>query len=255
MIRAHMATFPARADILPAAVARISAQVDRLYLVLNEYKDIPPEISANSAVEAIIPEEDLKDVGKFVFKPALDDIVFFVDDDIHYPPDYVTHSLRQAEGVGLDSSVFGYHCSTYNPQLERGANSRRIKQLWRRSREMSYVDQIGTGTMVALGKNVPSLEYMSGSQKFVDVRYAKWLCENGINSISLKRRRMFLQERGSENPEDRTIWESFTRNSPDYVLDEIKSFAGKNPLVGKLVGEVQEHGSIHTPQELENNHG
>ena len=238
MIRAHMATYPARSDILLASVAEISAQVDRLFLVLNEYAEIPPEVEANHKVEAFIPEEDYKDVGKFVFEPASDDIVFFVDDDVRYPSDFVQISVEMTKHIGLEKNVFGYHCSIYHDELSRGANSRRIFQLWRRNREFVYVDQIATNAMIALGSNVPPLRYMKGSQKFVDVRYAKWLHENNINSIVLPRRRQYIQNRASNNPDDTSIWATFTKNSPDHVLEEIKSYAGKSPLVGKQVSEV-----------------
>lgn len=238
MIRAHMATFPVRSDVLQRAVADISAQVDSLFLVLNEYHEIPGFIAENPRVTATIPEHDLKDVGKFFFEPADNDIVFFVDDDVKYPDDYVSRSLELAKQVGLDENVFGYHCSIYQDGLEKGANSRQVFHLRKPVNEFTYVDQIATNAMIALGRNVAPFSYMQGSQKFVDVRYAKWLYDKGVRSIVLPRDRRFVHGMGSENPEDRSIWATFTRKSPQHVLDEIKSFAGKSAYVGKKVIEV-----------------
>lgn len=236
MIRAHMATYPLRSGVIEAAVDEIAAQVDRLFLVMNEFKEIPVSIAANPKIEAIIPDQDLKDVGKFYFRPEPDDIVFFVDDDVVYPEKFVRQTLRRARQIGLEDNVFGYHCSIYQNGLPRGANSRRVFRLRQKLAGFHFVDQIGTGAMLALGKNVPPLEYMLGSQKFVDVRYAKWLYENGVRSIAMQRRKGFFQQRPSGNPEDASIYRTFTRKSPAHVLDEIKSFAGKFEQVGEEVG-------------------
>lgn len=238
MIRAHMATFPIRSDVLPRAVDDICAQVDRLFLVLNEYDVIPDYILKNPRVEAIIPDEDLKDVGKFLFAPAPDDLVFFVDDDVKYPENFVSYSREMAQKVGLSDHVFGYHCSIYEKELEKGANSREVLHLRKPVFEFMFVDQIATNAMMALGKNVAPFSYMNGSQKFVDVRYAKWLFENGVSSVVLPRDRRFVHGMASAHPEDNSIWATFTRRSPQNVLEEIKSFAGKSPKVGKKVLEV-----------------
>jgi hypothetical protein len=238
MIRAHMATFPVRSDVLPRAIADICAQVDRLFLVLNEYLVIPDYIKSNPKVEAVIPAQDLKDVGKFYFPPAPDDIVFFVDDDVKYPENYVVYSLGLAQQIGLEKNVFGYHCSIYEDELSKGANSRHVLHLRKPVSDFLCVDQVATNAMIALGRNVAPLPYMQGAQKFVDVRYAKWLFEQGVDSVALPRERRFLHGLASENPEDKSIWATFTRHSPQLVLDEIKSFAGKFPKVGKKVLEV-----------------
>ncbi len=234
-----MATYPVRADVLPLAVEDILSQVDLLFLTLNEYSAVPEWIESSPKIEASIPTEDFKDVGKFVHKPGDDDVVFFVDDDIKYPDDYVERSIYQARAIGLNDNVFGYHASTYDKDLEQGANSRRAFSFKRRNWSVEYVDQIGTGTMIALGKNVPPLAYMRGSQRFVDVRYAKWLFEKAVNLVVLPRTPRYLDERNSKNADDTAIYETFTKNSPRAVVDEIRTFAGKSPLIGKKVDKAQ----------------
>lgn len=96
MIRAHMASFPKRKELMLANMQAILPQVDRLYLVLNEYTAIPDEIAGNDKIEAVIPEVDLKDVGKFYFQPEPDDFVFTMDDDLVFPPDYVETMLAHS---------------------------------------------------------------------------------------------------------------------------------------------------------------
>lgn len=84
MIRAHMATFPARAGILMQAVTAILPQVDQLFICLNQHDAVPPQLGDHDRITTLIPDRDLKDAGKFAFLPGDDDIVFTVDDDILY---------------------------------------------------------------------------------------------------------------------------------------------------------------------------
>ena len=107
MIRAHLATFPIRAGILMQTVATILPQVDRLCICLNEYDAIPPELADHDRIEAMIPDRDLKDAGKFAFDVAPDDFVFSIDDDILYPADYVARTLRVFDSLDPGQNVLG----------------------------------------------------------------------------------------------------------------------------------------------------
>ena len=236
-IRAHLATFPPRRGQLEAVVENISRQVDELFLVLNEYDDIPDFIQENKKVKAVIPETDLKDTGKFYFPADPDDVVFFVDDDVNYPADFVDRSLALAGHVGLEKTVFGYHCSIYADDLKDGAKSRQVTHISRKNPRFLKVDQIATNAMIGLGRNVAPFSYMQSSQKFVDVRYAKWLFEHDIQSVMLPRAKNYITEINSKNAGDVTIYKSFTRNSPQHVIDEIKSFAGKSRQIGRNLYE------------------
>lgn len=236
MIRAHMATYPKRLGSLEQAVRSVAQQVDRLYLVLNEYTEIPEGIASIENVEPIIPEEDLKDVGKFLTVPKDDDLVLLVDDDLIYPPDYAETLVSSAERIGLDNAVFGYHGSIYNDVAGKGAMGRRMFGFRQNVQTTICVDQLGTGAVLALGKNVAPLAFMQGSQKFVDVRYAKWLSAKGIDSWCLAHRRNFIGEIAPATSRTETIHSSFTRRSPHYVIAEILEFAGKGAKVGTTLG-------------------
>lgn len=238
MIRAHMATYPQRRETLEQSVASIASQVDRVFLVLNEFSEVPPEIAAIGNVEPIIPEEDLKDLGKFLPVPKEDDIVFLTDDDLIYPPDYVSSTLAAAEGIGLGNAVFGYHGSIYTDVEARGALGRRVFGFRQNVLATTCVEQLGTGVVVALGRNIAPFSFMRGSQKFVDVRYAKWLLARGVDSWCLAHRKGFLGEISLSDGPAETIYANFTRNSPAHVIAEILEFAGKNAKVGTQLGET-----------------
>ncbi len=231
--RAHMASFPERQHVLPAALRSIEPQVDEIYLVLNEFGEIPSLLAEFRKVHAILAGEDFKDVGKFVTRPADEDHVFFVDDDLCYASGYCDWVTQRAEAIGLETNVFGLHASIYRRTDGADAKSRKIFHYRRPLRQTIYVDQVATNSTFAIGKNVPPLEYMRGSQKFVDVRYAKWCYENNLKQIALARPFNLARplRHGGE-----TIYRSFTVASPMHVLDEIRSFAGNSQLVGQRIG-------------------
>lgn len=91
---ACMATYPARFNTLDQVVASLSPQVDWLYIYVNETLDGLPDLSGwpNVAVlDSRDHEGDLSATGKlFPLGFISRSLVFLVDDDFIYPPDYVT---------------------------------------------------------------------------------------------------------------------------------------------------------------------
>jgi hypothetical protein len=229
MIRAHMATYPPRVQLLEQSLPTIASQVDQVFLCLNEFAEIPAFLASFKNVTPVIPDQDFKDVGKFIFEPAPDDLVLMTDDDLLYHPKHVRRLRRIGEGIGLQSNVFGVHGSIYRPNEGSLINGRLNFHFGRALGETRRVHQLGSGTMLALGRNVAPLDFMQGSQKFVDVRYARWLRENGIASWVIKRPRNFIREIAPPAERQETIFKTFTRRTPPQVLDEIRSFAGDLP--------------------------
>lgn len=226
--RAHMATFPDRVGVLPHSVASIAPQVDRVFICLNEYQDVPDFLGKFDNVTAVIPERDYKDVGKFIFQPDPEDTVFLVDDDIEYADNYARQTIRRARGVGLEKRVFGYHATTFTNPTPKSIRQRTLLRMNQRLTYSTRVHQLGTGTVMLSGSLFPTLDYMEGSEKFVDVRFARYCFENDIEMWTLPRnRRRFPSLLAGLEPEKReTIADSFTRRWPQHVLDEVKVFAG-----------------------------
>ncbi len=81
--------------------------------------------------------------------------------------------------------------------------------------------------MVAMGKNVAPYEFMKDSQKFVDVCYARWLYENGIESWAIDRQEWGFVRRVPTEGEHKTIFKTFARRTPQAVLNEIAVFAAR----------------------------
>lgn len=224
---ANMATFPQREATLADSVSSICDQVDRVNVILNEFKEVPKCLLEFGNVHPIIPQYDLKDTGKFLPECKDDDFVFLVDDDLIYSPDYVSLLLQHASKIGLDDNVLGLHGTVYRRNL-KGLRSRKRFDFSSRQKEFVFVDQLGTGTVLVLGKNLPPFEYVRTSQKFVDVRFAKWCAERDLNMISVPRPKATIC---SIRVLGGSIYSSFTSKSPEHVLKEVRSFAGKNQRI------------------------
>lgn len=234
----HMATYPARSDTLEVVVNRIADQLDKLTVVLNEYSS-HPQGDFRSNVDFIIPNEDLKDVGKFLPEVDPDDFVFMFDDDILYPDDYVTSTLNKIKDH-TGPAIFGYHGSRYlpaklswNPISWYGCavhflfagNLRKSRKVFHFQRHVSKwfkVDQLGSGVAVARGVHLPPFEVMRDSQKFTDVRLALWAKRTEIPLFCLPHSAGWLETLDFEEE----IFRSFTRRTPENVLREIYEFAG-----------------------------
>lgn len=241
MIVANMATYPARAAALREAVQRIAPQVDRLNVVLNEYDAVPEWLKEMPGVFALIPDEDLKDIGKFYPGVADSDVVILVDDDLLYPSDYVSHLVREATAAGLLSGrggIGGLHGTIYTGFLDnlsirvalrvlyhrawRVGSFRRMLSYWDELAKPVQVEQIGTGTAILPGHLMPALPDMISGKRRADVQLAGWAHRNNVPIVALPRAQGWLKS----NEQDDSIYAAYTRHMPAELSGEIKKFAG-----------------------------
>jgi len=248
MIQGHMATYPARRDRLDRQVRHLATMVDYLVVVLNEYDEIPDVFANLKNVMPIVPEEDLKDTGKFLpLSSDPDDIVVLFDDDIDYPDDYVERiaaGLKEQEARhGIGHVAVGYHGTIYRPfwpALRENLSRTRgpfdlVKILLRpliRKRGVSTVvlsfthglaaprrvHQLGTGTLAVRSAAMPGFEQMKTAKRMVDIRLAVLHAAGEICQVALPRPEGWLRQ-GREVGE--SIWSGYTRRYPDEVMNEI----------------------------------
>jgi len=244
MIEASIATYPPRKATLLDFAATIAPQVDVLNIALNEYTEIPKELAALSNVNPVIPDHDTKDAGKFLFKPR-GTYVLLCDDDLVYPKDYVAQSVERFEGLENPKSIGGYHTSTYRlPRPWRGWSEikrlmalrkqnipayRHIDIFYQACAQHKIVDQVASGVCILRACDFPSYDYMKDSQKFVDVRLAKWCFEQNIMPVALPRVHNWI----TPIRYDETIYDDFTKSHPNHVSNEIWSYAFKIKGRGK----------------------
>ena len=241
---ANLATYPPRQSHLPAVVEAIAPQVDRLNLILNQYDTPIPALAHVANLSQIVPDHDTRDAGKFYPDTTGADFVFLNDDDLIYPADFVARSIASLTAV-RSRAMGGYHGSLYyRPGFslvpgrlkkwlryrdDRIADYRRPLRFYEALERPTVVDQIATNAAILRGPDMPPYGFMASSQKFVDVRLARWCFERGILPVCLPRPAGWLSEVRFEE----TIFRDFTRTNPPHVAEEIWSYALKVPRRGQ----------------------
>ncbi|QPH52862.1 hypothetical protein [Pontivivens ytuae] len=212
----------------------MAPQVDRINLVLNEYNEVPDELAGVPNLNPIIPADNTRDTGKFMPDVEDADLVFLIDDDQIYPPDYVDYARRSVEKIDLNRFVAGFHGTIYK--------RRRLKTLFKpilRRRQVFFfkkalerttrVSQLGTGHLIARPSMLPPFDYMKDAKRFVDIRFARWCHEKKIPMLCLARPEGYL----NDIEFDETIYRDFTIKQHEHVVSEIMTFAHKGKDVGR----------------------
>lgn len=149
-IVAGMATVAGNETALRAAVMSLLPQVDRLYLYLNRYQEVPAFLRANSKIIACTDTDGTRfgDAGKFwglAQSPA--SVYLTCDDDIVYPPDYAARlatELAACDGqaiVGVHGALIHQPCRGYYDDGSRSVIHFEHALIRRRR-----VHVVGTGT-------------------------------------------------------------------------------------------------------------
>lgn len=235
MIRAHLASFPPRSALMADVVARIAPQVDLLVVVLNDYDAVPRALADYTNVEAIIPDRDVKDAGKFWSTPADDDIVFLIDDDLAYPADYVAQTLARIEGCDPSGNVFAYQGNAW---VRDAGRIRTDAFMFRQPYDqMSGAGLVGTGTVCTLGRHMPPLTEIESAAGFVDVRFAAWLQKLGVLPWILPRARKWITSMLPKEMKAQSLYETVHRARPDLYMRELGSITMKWPHMGQTYSD------------------
>jgi hypothetical protein len=127
-VTAAMATYPARRDVVPAVLDTLLPQVDRLFLYLNNYDEVPDFVRSHALRERIVfildPASQKRAAAKFAWLDTVRGFHLLCDDDILYPPDYATR-LRRAIERRDRQAIVGVHGVVYARAITDARSSRR----------------------------------------------------------------------------------------------------------------------------------
>lgn len=232
----QVATYPGRKHNLPVMLESIAPQLDELCVVLNQFSARQRrQLPQFSNVRYIVPDDDLKDTGKFLQPRTADEYVFLLDDDLAFPADYVSKLVDWYERLPAERLVVGLHGVVYSDLFEGAAGSRFVAKFDKALERPLLVNQLGTGCAMTRGDLLPPMSYMLTSQRFVDVRFARYCHENGIGMVCLPRPDQWV---GDLQPEE-SIYESYTRMHHGEQLAEILTFGGFAKLNARLALAVE----------------
>jgi hypothetical protein len=100
---AGMASIPDREGQMKKAISGIISYVDRLFLFLNDYAQVPAWLYAHENITVFLGKTEnlnIGDGGKFFGLNSIrenDFYYFTLDDDLLYPPDYVWKMIRKID--------------------------------------------------------------------------------------------------------------------------------------------------------------
>ena len=232
LIRAQLATFPARELLLREAVQALLPQVDRLVILFNGYSEVPADLADHPRIEAITTDVDTKDTGKFFVQPAADDIVFLAEDDIGYPPDYVERSIAEASRIGWEGNVFGYLGFLHRQGGDDQPQGWEMLPFDGRLAKARGVRMLGTGTALARGDAIPPMGFMLNYIGDGDVGFALHTLRHGRLAWALPRPSGWLRDRIGRDQRDPALFAA-ERQSPALAV-----VAGLRELIDAPLGHV-----------------
>lgn len=82
-----------------SCVMSLKGQVEKLYLCLNGFDSVPKELEEDW-IEVVYVGENVGSVGRYTKIPDIDGHLISTDDDLVYPPSYVSDFLERYEKEG-----------------------------------------------------------------------------------------------------------------------------------------------------------
>lgn len=146
-----MATMPTRKRTFPRALASLARQVDKVYVYLDGFTEVPEAARSHPNVVPILSSEypGLRANGKLLGlvlepKPCL---YVCADDDIQFHHDFVA-KLRRGLGEYDDRAVVGFHGSHLARPFERYFIGRKTVEYDEVLDKSRLVDVLGTGAVM-----------------------------------------------------------------------------------------------------------
>jgi hypothetical protein len=190
---AGLATMPSRIDVLRESFNSIYWQVDEVHVYLNKFKNVPrflrrPRVTIYRSHDY----EDYKDVGKFfALNHLTEGILFTVDDDILYPPDYISRMLSYLAATNFEA-VIGVH-GFQLPRFPKSFFDRRLFHFRRGFEDVAFASVLGTGT-TAFNINKLGLSFEDfPTYGMADIHFAKFLKEKNVPALIIPRSAEWLK--------------------------------------------------------------
>jgi hypothetical protein len=118
-------TMPSRLPYLLQAVDSLAGQLDRLYICLNRFEQIPNQLKNIPGIYPVIPPRDFGSIGRFYFtRNIIGPYYYFcMDDDLYYPECYIGYLIAKIEQVRR-RAVVSLHGRVMADEITHWNNSR-----------------------------------------------------------------------------------------------------------------------------------
>jgi glycosyltransferase involved in cell wall biosynthesis len=193
-IYAGVASVAERRDALRQAVQSMLPQVDRMFVYLNGYPDVPDYLAHRKIEVFRSQEHGMRGAGgKFYGLTRLKTGLYFTfDDDIIYPKNYVA-KMRSDLRECRCRAVVGVH-GTYYPSRPRSYFDRTLCHYREQNRTRSPMSLLGTGTVAFPIPLVPIGPDHFKSEDRADLWFGVFLKERSIPAVVVERRTGWLTD-------------------------------------------------------------
>jgi len=200
-------TIPDRESIARRVIGTILPQVDRLIVYPDKYAAPPEWLTSEPKVTLIDTRANpglrdaakllpLSNPGTFSITPATICLTF--DDDILYPPDYVSHLLCALTTIRF-AGVVGVHGSILNKDTPRYSRGRKVLHFKFGLDRISAVDILGTGTAAfRAGLFLDRITEDARRPGMVDISFAVWCKKHGVPQFVVARGPFWLRPAETE---------------------------------------------------------
>lgn len=104
-----IATIPEREMFLEKTIASLIDQVDEINVGLNNYKYVPEYLLNNPKIRPVLLDNKRWDAAKYFFVHEYQWYYFTCDDDLAYPPDYVSTMIKRINKLWKDKCIVSVH--------------------------------------------------------------------------------------------------------------------------------------------------
>lgn len=214
-INAAMATIPERVDSLKLTLKSIIDQVDKLYITLNGFHDIPDFLKHRKIVLNLSQEyDDYGSNGRFINSKNWSGFMIIIDDDIIYPENYVENLISAIQKYKY-KAVVGVHgiiiSDTFISYFEK--SSRKVYHFKSPLKEDTPVHCLGCGT-IAYHTHHVNFDLDDFDKNFMTDLYVAKKCQRlEIPMVAIQREREWL------NPipvQGHSLYETYKNNDSTH---------------------------------------
>lgn len=197
-----------REESLRKVIASIINQADKVFVFLQQYKEVP-KFLYNDKIVFIRGENEpealaLGSSAKFFWADKIRGYYITMDDDIVYPGDYVNYCISNIEAYGR-KAVVGFHGTIFKNQITDYKHD--ILRFWYKKglKRDTSVHMLGTGVMAYHTDTISVSMRNFRTKNQDDVWFALAAQHQGVPMICLKRNDNYIDAIGLSAKDDRSI--------------------------------------------------
>ena len=192
MINVQIASIPTREEHLELTINSLIDQCDSMFVALNDYDHVPTYIEGNKKIKYKLMDNSLGDGAKFYNTHKLDGYILTCDDDLQYPPTYVSDMIRGLELHGGIVTILGKRYAK-RPINSFGRGYTSLFSCLMRVQDDYEVDVPGTGVMAWHSDTIKINPYLFPRKNMADVWVAKLAHEQNIKITVLAHRKGYVK--------------------------------------------------------------